>query len=345
MKIGQHTIGKDSPCYIIAELSGNHNQSFERAVELVYAAREAGANAIKLQTYTPDTITINCDSDLFRLKGTLWEGQTLYDIYQSAYTPWEWQPKLKLIANELGMDCFSSPFDFSSVDFLEEMGVPAYKIASSELIDVPLLNKVAATGKPVIISTGMATQKEIEEALACFRRVGVEDLVLLKCTSAYPANPADMNLRTIPDMANIFGTLVGLSDHSLGIEAPVASVALGAVVIEKHMTLRRADGGPDAAFSLEPEEFRAMVDAVRITEQVLGSIRYGATEAESIAVECRRSLFAVADIQEGEKLTEENVRSIRPGYGLPPSDYTEVIGRKAGCFIKRGTPLAWELID
>ena len=335
----------ERPVLIVAELSANHNQDFGQAAQLIVAAKEAGADAIKLQTYTPDTITIDCDNEYFRIgKGTIWEGQTLYQLYQEAYMPWEWQPRLKQVANDLGMDLFSTPFDPTAVDFLEEMGVPAYKVASFELVDIPLIQYIARTGKPIIMSTGMATLSEIDEALAAAREAGCKEISLLKCTSAYPADPCEMNLRTIPDMANFFGVPVGISDHSLGIAVPVAAVALGAGIVEKHLTLSRSIPGPDSVFSLEPQEFKAMVDAVRTTEKALGEVRYEVTDHEAASRIFRRSLFVVKDMRSGETFGEENIRSIRPGYGLPTKYLKEIIGKKASCNIDRGTPLRMDMI-
>jgi N-acetylneuraminate synthase len=345
MKIEGRTVGVEFGTYLIAEMSANHGQSFEQAAEIVRAAKDAGADAIKLQTYTPDTITIDCQGETFQTaKGSLWEGRTLYDLYGEAYTPWDWQPKLKKLADGLGLACFSTPFDFTAVDFLEEMDLPAYKIASPELVDLPLIRKVAATKKPVIMSTGMATCEEIEEAMQAFRQAGGTELALLKCTSAYPSPPESMNLRTIPDMAKRFRVPVGLSDHTLGIAVPVAAVSLGACIIEKHLTLSRSTPGPDSAFSLEPHEFKQMVDAIRVAEKALGQVKYGLTEAEQLSQRSRRSLFVVQDVKAGERLTSDNVRSIRPGYGLPPKHYEEVIGRLAARDMQRGTPLQWDAI-
>lgn len=345
MKIEGRTVCVEFGTYLIAEMSANHGQSFEQAAEIVRAAKDAGADAIKLQTYTPDTITIDCQGETFQTaKGSLWEGRTLYDLYGEAYTPWDWQPKLKKLADGLGLACFSSPFDFTAVDFLEEMDVPAYKIASPELVDLPLIRKLAATNKPVIMSTGMATCEEIEEAIQAFRQAGGTELALLKCTSAYPSPPESMNLRTIPDMAKRFRVPVGLSDHTLGIAVPVAAVSLGACIIEKHLTLSRSTPGPDSAFSLEPNEFKQMVDAIRVAEKALGHVKYGLTEAEQLSRRSRRSLFVVQDVKAGERLTPDNVRSIRPGYGLPPKHYEEVIGRLAARDMQRGTPLQWDAI-
>jgi pseudaminic acid synthase len=344
-RISEKQTGPGSPCYVIAELSANHGQSYDKAVEVLHAASEAGADAVKLQTYTPDTITINSRRPEFLIgKGTIWEGRNLYELYAEAFTPWEWQPKLKAEAEKLGMDCFSSPFDETAVDFLEQMDVPAYKIASFELVDTGLLTKVASTGKPVILSTGMATLAEIDEAVRTLRGEGCTQLALLKCTSAYPSLPEDMNLRTIPHLAEAFGVPVGLSDHTTGIAVPVAAVALGACIIEKHITLRRSDGGPDAAFSLEPAEFREMVRAVRSAEQALGEVRYELTEKEKASRIFRRSLFVVRDIKKGETFTLENVRSIRPGYGLPVKHFQEIVGHTATRDIQMGEPLSWEMV-
>lgn len=346
IQINRRRIGPGEPVYIIAEISANHNQDFNQAAELIRAAKGCGADAVKLQTYTPDTLTINCSRPEFRAGGgTLWDGKVLYDLYTEAYMPWEWQPKLKVAAEELGLDFFSTPYDASSLDFLEEMGVPVHKLASFELVDLPLIEKMAATGKPLIISTGMATLSEIEEAVQTARRAGAEQMVLLKCNSAYPAPYEEMNLKTIPHLAEVFGVPVGLSDHTLGIAAPVAAVALGACVVEKHFTMSRSVPGPDSAFSLEPHEFREMVEAVRAAEKALGRVHYGVNEKESRSRVFRRSLFVVEDMKAGEEFTDKNVRSIRPGYGLHTRHLKEVLGRRASCDIERGTPLGWELIN
>ena len=344
--IKNRSIGARYESYIIAEMSANHRQSFESALELVHAAKQAGADAIKLQTYTPDTLTISSRRPEFLIgKGTLWEGRNLYELYGEAFTPWEWQPKLKSVAEKLGIDCFSTPFDDTAVDFLQGMDVPAYKIASFELVDSGLLKKIAATGKPVIMSTGMATLAEIDEAVRTLRKAGCTQLALLKCTSAYPSLPEDMNLQTIPHLAEAFLVPVGLSDHTLGIAVPVAAVALGACIIEKHLTLRRSDGGPDAAFSLEPAEFRAMVDAIRIAEKALGKVNYEMSEKEQASRVFRRSLFVVKDLKAGEEFTHENVRSIRPGHGMPPKMIDEVLGSAATIDMAKGTPLQMEHIS
>ncbi|MBN2564008.1 MAG: pseudaminic acid synthase [Phycisphaerae bacterium] len=343
ISVAGHSIGPDRRVFLVAEMSGNHGQCFERAAEIVRAAKNAGADAVKLQTYTPDTLTLDCDRPEFRIgKGTIWEGKNLYRLYAEASTPWGWQPKLKALADELGLVLFSTPFDPTAVDFLEQMNVPAHKIASFELVDLPLVRRIARTGKPIIMSTGMASLTEIEEAVQAIRGEGNEQIALLKCTSAYPAPPEEMNLRTIRDMAERFGVPVGLSDHTLGIAVPVASVALGACIIEKHFTLSRAEPGPDSAFSLEPQEFKAMVEAVRDVEKALGRVNYEVTEHERASRVFRRSLFIVQDVKAGEILTESNVRSIRPGNGLPPKHLTEIIGRRAARDLPRGTPLSWD---
>ncbi len=325
-------------------MSANHNQSFEQAIKIVEAAKEAGADAIKIQTYTPDTITIDCDNEYFRVKGTLWDGRTLYDLYGEAYTPWDWQPKLMEIATNLGLDLFSSPFDATAVDFLEAMRVPVYKVASFENVDIPLLRTIARTGKPVIMSTGMATLAEIDEAVQTLRAAGTEQLALLKCTSAYPSLPEEMNLRTIPHLAEAFGVPVGLSDHTLGTAVPVAAVALGACIVEKHFTLSRAEAGPDSAFSLEPHEFKAMVEAVRTAEKAIGDVHYGIGRKETESRAFRRSLFVVKDMRAGDEFTAETVRSIRPADGLHTRFLDQVLGRHASRDIARGTPLAWDLV-
>jgi pseudaminic acid synthase len=345
IEINVRRIGPGYPVYIIAEMSANHNGVFEKAVEIVRAAKAAGADAVKLQTYTPDTMTIDKRDGCFLIKGTPWDGCSLYELYGQAYTPWDWQPDLKRCADELGMDLFSTPFDTTAVDFLEEMQVPAYKVASFENVDIPLLRKIASTGKPVILSTGMATLKEIEEAVDTLRTSGTPQVALLKCTSAYPAAIEEMNLRTIPHLAGKFNVPSGLSDHTLGTTAAVASVALGACIIEKHMTLSRSMPGPDTAFSLEPHEFKEMVAAVRCVESALGKVSYGSSEREAVSRVFRRSLFVVKDIKKGEKFTGENVRSIRPGFGLHPRYMDRIIAQSAGCDILRGTPLSWNLVE
>lgn len=338
-------LGKGKGCYIIAELSANHNQSFQRAEETIRAAAQAGANAIKLQTYTADTMTLDCSGSYFQIKGTLWEGKGLYQLYQEAYTPWEWHSSLQRLAHELGLDFFSTPFDASAVDFLEELNVPCYKVASFELVDIPLLKKIASTGKPVIMSTGMGSLGEIDEAVTTLRETGVKDIILLKCTSSYPAPAEEANLRTIPHMSQAFSCPVGLSDHTMGSAVAVAAVSLGACVIEKHFTLSRADVGPDSEFSMEPHEFRQMVDDIRIAEKAFGKVNYKLTEKEKQSVVFRRSLFVVKDIEAGEKVTTENVRAIRPGHGLHPRYLQDVLGRRSAKKILRGTPLSWDFLQ
>jgi len=330
---------------VIAEVSANHHQRFEEAVKIIRAAHEAGADAVKLQTYTPDTITIACDRPEFRIEGTIWDGRQLHELYGQAYTPWEWQPRLKEVANDLGMDLFSTPFDATAVDFLEKMNVPAHKLASFELVDIPLIKKMARTGKPLIMSTGMSTLEEIEEAVRAACQAGATQIALLKCTSAYPAAPEEMNLRTIPELARRFGVPVGLSDHTMGSAVTVAAVALGACIIEKHLTLSRAEPGPDSAFSMEPDEFKAMVQAVRITEKALGEVHFGIEAKEASSRVFRRSLFVVQEVKRGEPFTAENVRSIRPGYGLHTRHLPEILGRNATRDIERGTPVSWDLVQ
>jgi pseudaminic acid synthase len=345
IEIGKRRIGPGRPAYCIAEVSANHNQDFSQAVRIIEAAKEVGADAVKLQTYTPDTITIQSRQEYFRVGGgTLWDGRTLYELYGEAYTPWEWQPKLKQVANDLGMDLFSSAFDPTAVDFLEKMEVPAHKVASFELVDILLIQKMARTGKPLIVSTGMATLEEIEEAVEAALQAGARQIALLKCTSAYPAPPEEMNLRTIPELSRRFGVPIGLSDHTMGIAVPVAAVALGACIIEKHLTLSRAVPGPDSTFSLEPQEFKAMVEAVRTAERSLGQVHFGLSGKEEASRVFRRSLFVVEDVKTGEPFTPANVRSIRPGYGLHTRHLAEVLGRVAAADIARGTPLRWDLV-
>ncbi len=345
LHIAGRCVGKNFPVYVIAEVSANHNRDYEQAVRILHAAKDAGADAVKLQTYTADTITLASEREEFRVSGgTLWDGRTLHDLYAEAFMPWEWQPRLKEVAEDLGMDCFSSAFDSTAVDFLEKMNVPAHKIASFELVDIPLIRKMASTGKPLIMSTGMATVEEIEEALEAARHAGAVEIALLKCTSAYPAPAHEMNLRTIPEMARRFGVPVGLSDHSMGIAVPVAAAALGACIIEKHLTLSRSVAGPDSAFSLEPHEFKAMVDAVWAAEKSLGEVRFGLSEKEDASRAFRRSLFVVEDVKQGGIFTAQNVRSIRPGNGLHTRHLTEVLGKTAAQEIKRGTPLNWDLV-
>ena len=346
IRIAQREIGPNQSVYVIAEMSANHGQSFERAVEIIHAAKDSGADAIKLQTYTPDTITIASDREEFRIGGgTLWDGRTLHDLYGEAYTPCEWQPRLKQAANDIGLELFSSPFDTTAIDFLEGMNVPAYKLASCELVDIPLIQKMARTGKPLILSTGMATIEEIEEALSAARRAGAKQIALLKCTSAYPAAPEEMNLRTIAELARRFDVPVGLSDHTMGFIVPVAAVALGACILEKHLTLSRSAPGPDSAFSLEPAEFKAMVNAVRTAEKALGQVHFGLSKKEKSSQIFRRSLYVVRELKQGEALTADNVRSIRPACGLHTRHLPEILGRRAARDIAKGTPLDWGMIQ
>jgi pseudaminic acid synthase len=332
---------------VIAEMSGNHNQSLERALQIVDAAADAGAHSLKLQTYTADTMTLAISEGEFFINDeqSLWKGKSLHELYQVAHTPWQWHRPIMDRAAARGMICFSTPFDASAVDFLETLSVPAYKIASFENVHLPLIRKVAATGKPVIISTGMATLAEIEEAVKAARTAGCRDLVLLKCTSTYPATPANSNVATIPDLRARFDCEVGLSDHTMGIGASVAAVAQGATVIEKHFTLRRADGGVDSTFSLEPEEMRTLVVETERAWQSLGEVRYGPSEAERASLIFRRSIYVAKDLKAGEVLTEENLRCVRPGLGLPPKHYEEILGRKVKREVKRGTPMSWELLS
>ena len=343
--IGTQRIGAGYPVYIIAELSANHGQNFDHAVRLIEAAKVAGANAIKLQTYTAETLTLNCDRPEFRVGGgTPWDGRTLYDLYSEAYTPWDWHPQLKNMANRLGLDLFSSPFDPTAVDFLEHMGVPAYKVASFELVDIPLIEQIARTGKPLIMSTGMASLAEISDAVEAARQAGAHAIALLKCTSSYPAAPEEMNLRTIPHLAEAFQVPAGLSDHTRGVAIPIAAVALGACIIEKHFTLSRSEPGPDSVFSLEPHEFKAMVDGVRMAEKALGQVHYGLSTQDRSSRVFRRSLYITQDLKAGESLSEANIRSIRPGYGLAPKYFKEILGRRAAFDLPRGTPLEWKHI-
>ncbi len=342
IEIAGRTVGDGAPCYIVAEMSANHNQDFDQARRIIDAAAEAGADACKLQTYRPDTITLDSDLPHFRIAGgTLWDGRTLFDLYGEAFTPWEWHADLKAHAESLGMDLFSTPFDDTAVDFLEALDVPCHKIASFEMTHLPLLKKIAATGKPIIMSTGMATLGEIETSVATIRAAGNDQIVLLKCTSAYPAPAAEANIRTIPHLSKTFGVPAGLSDHTMGIAVPIAARALGACLVEKHFTTSRDLPGPDSSFSLEPHEFRAMVDGIRTAEAALGEVMYRPTEKQITSLKFRRSLFAVTDIAAGDALTPDNVKVLRPSDGLAPLHYDEVIGRHAACVIPRGTPIQW----
>jgi N-acetylneuraminate synthase len=346
IRIANRSVGPGSQPFVIAEMSGNHNQSLERALEIVEAAARSGAHALKLQTYTPDTMTLDIDEGEFHIgdENSLWAGKSLYALYQQAYTPWEWHKPLFDRANELGMLAFSTPFDETAVDFLETLDVPAYKIASFENTDLPLIRRVAATGKPMIISTGMASVAELDEAVRAARGAGCEDLILLKCTSSYPATPEHSNIRTIPHMRELFDCQVGLSDHTMGVGAAVAAIALGATVVEKHFTLRRADGGVDSAFSLEPDEMRSLVIETERAWQALGHATYGTNEQERKSMVFRRSLYVVKDVGAGEALTLDNVRAIRPGLGMAPKHLDTVIGMTARAPIRRGTPLTWDIL-
>lgn len=343
--IAGRALGAGHSPYVIAELSGNHNGDISRALKLIDIAKTAGCDAVKLQTYTADTITINHDSPDFRIKGGLWDGRLLYELYGEAHTPWDWHERLFSHAREIGIACFSSPFDESAVAFLEKLGAPAYKIASFEIVDTPLIRRAAEAGKPLIISTGMATLEEIDEALATARGAGATAISLLHCISAYPAPAEEANLSRIKALQERYGIPIGLSDHTMGSEVAIAAVALGAAIIEKHITLAREDGGPDAAFSLEPAELKGVVDGARTAHLALGKADYGHTKSETPNLSFRRSLYAVKDIAKGEVLTAQNIRSIRPGYGLPPKHFDEVIGTKAKRELKRGTALSWDLLE
>ena len=346
IKIADRLIGKGHPPFIIAEISGNHNQSLDRALKIVEAAAESGVQAVKLQTYRADTITLDMDEREFFIEdpGSLWKGQSLYKLYQQAYTPWEWHEPIMKRCEELGVTVFSTPFDETAVDFLESLNVPAYKIASFENNHLPLIKKAAGTGKPLIISCGMATISELEDAVETARKAGCNRLVLLKCTSAYPANPVDTNLMTIPHLRKLFNVEVGLSDHTLGIGVSIAAVALEATVIEKHFTLSRADGGVDVTFSLEPNEMAMLVEESHRAWQAIGSIFYGATEKEKSSMIFRRSLYISEDMKKGAVFTPENLRVVRPGKGISPKYYDVVISKKITCDAKKGTPLTWNKV-
>lgn len=347
MSLGGFRVGTEHPPFIVAEMSGNHNQSLDRAFEIAHAAKEAGAHALKIQTYTPDTMTLNLGEGAFRIEDgkSLWSGESLYDLYRKSHTPWEWHAPLFDYCRKLGLLVFSTPFDASAVDFLEGLGAPCYKIASFENTDLPLIRKAAATGKPMLLSTGMASVAELEESVAAAREAGCRDLVLLKCTSSYPAPASACNLRTLPHLRDLFQTAVGLSDHTLGTGVAVAAVALGACVIEKHFTLDRAEGGVDSAFSLEPAELKALVVETRRAFEALGAVRYGLTPAETASRQFRRSLYVVEDMQAGEVFSAATVRAIRPGFGLPPKHLDGLLGKKARRALKRGTPLSWDAVE
>ncbi len=346
MNIGRHPIGREHPPVIVAELSANHNGSLERALAVVDAIAASGAHALKLQTYTADTMTLDVDLPEFRIDtpGSLWQGRTLYDLYQEGSTPWQWHEPIVERCREHGLDWFSSPFDGSAVDFLERLDPAAYKIASFEIVDLPLIRRVSQTGKPVVISTGMATLAEIDDAVRAAHDAGCTDLVLLQCTSTYPATPENSHLATIPHLSAAFGCPVGLSDHTLGIGVPLAAVGLGAVLIEKHVTLDRSGGGVDDAFSLEPEELRDLVQSSERAWQAIGEIRYGPLAAERPSLQFRRSLYITRDLRAGEELTPENLRAIRPGYGLAPRHLDELLGQRVGRDVNRGTPVSWDLL-
>jgi pseudaminic acid synthase len=345
LAIAGRRIGPGQPPYLIAEMSANHGGSLDQALAVIEAAAKAGADAIKLQTYTADTITIDCDRPDFLIKGGLWDGRTLYDLYREAHTPWEWHRELFAKGRDLGITMFSSPFDETAVDFLEELNAPAYKVASFELVHLPLLRKVASTGKPVILSTGMASHAEIGESIGTLRDAGCRELVVLHCTSGYPTPPDEANVRMIPYLSKMFDVPVGLSDHTLDSTVAVTAVALGAVAIEKHFTLNRTDGGPDAGFSLEPSEFAGLVAAARTAWAALGKADDVRAPSEQGNRMFRRSIYAVKDIKKGDRLTSESVRVIRPGFGLAPRHYEEVIGRHASADIARGTPISWTMIE
>lgn len=346
MRIADRKIGEDVPPFVIAEMSGNHNQSLERALRIVEAAAETGVHALKLQTYTADTMTLAINEGEFFISDeqSLWKGKSLHDLYRLAHTPWEWHSPIMQRARELGLSCFSTPFDESAVDFLESLEVPAYKIASFENVHLPLIRKVAATGKPLIISTGMATVGEVDEAVRTAREAGCRDLILLKCTSTYPSTPENSNVRTIPHLRAMFGCEVGLSDHTMGVGASVAAVAHGATVIEKHFTLSRAEGGVDSSFSLEPEELRALVTETERAWQSLGRVSYGPGEAEKSSLIFRRSIYVAEDLKVGDLLTAQNLRCVRPGLGLAPKHYDVLLGRRVSQDVKKGTPMRWDFI-
>ena len=344
MKIANRPIGPDHPPYVIAELSANHNGSLETALSIVEAAKANGADAVKLQTYRPDTITLDADGEEFRIQGGLWDGRRLYELYEEAHMPWDWHAPLFARAREMGITIFSSPFDATAVDLLEDLNAPAYKIASFEAVDLPLIRTVAATGKPMIISTGMADAEEIDEAIAAAREGGCRELAILHCVSGYPAPAADYNLRTIPDLIERTGEIVGLSDHTLDNTTAITSVALGARIIEKHFMLARSDGGPDSAFSLEPPELKALCQGARTAFEALGTVNYGRKSSEQGNVKFRRSLYIVQDLKAGDTLTAEAVRSVRPGYGLAPKHLDAVLGRRLKTDVARHTALRWDLL-
>lgn len=343
IEIAGRNISEKSPPYIIAEMSANHNGSLEVAKELISCAKKAGADAVKMQTYRPDTITIDCDNEQFKISEGLWLGTTLFDLYEKAHTPWEWHKDLFQFASEIGITIFSSPFDFTAIDFLEDLNTPAYKIASFEAIDLPLIRYAASTGKPLIISTGMADEEEIEEAIEAAKSAGCKELAILHCVSGYPAPAADYNLLTMKDMMNKYGLVTGLSDHSLGNTTAIASVALGANIIEKHFTLDKKGGGPDDSFSLEPIELESLCNSIRVAWEAIGKVDYGRKSSEEGNIKFRRSLYFVQDLKQGGEITDAHVRSIRPGYGIPPKFFDQVCGKKVKRDVLRGTPVAWDL--
>jgi pseudaminic acid synthase len=344
-RIGNFDTAVENKVFIVAELSANHNHSYDVAVQSIKAIKDCGADAVKVQTYTADTLTIDSNKDCFKIQqGTIWDGATLYQLYQTAYTPWEWQPKLKQLAEELGLTFFSTPFDKSSVDFLDNINVPAYKIASFEIVDIPLIEYTASKGKPIIISTGIATEEEIKDAVDACKRLGNNQIALLKCTSEYPAQIEDANLKMIPLLASKFNVVAGLSDHTLSTTVPIAAVAMGARIIEKHFIIDKKIGGPDSSFSIEPAEFKIMVDEIRQVEKALGHVGFELSDKIKKSRTFARSLFAVTDIVAGEAFTENNIRSIRPAHGLAPKYLKDILGKKASADIEKGTPLSWDLI-
>lgn len=346
IKIGNRIIGEGNPTYIIAEMSANHLQDYERAKKIILAAKESGADAIKLQSYRPDTITIDCRGEEFMAtKGSLWEGQNLYQLYEKAYMPWGWHKDLFNYAREVGIDIFSSPFDSTAVSLLEELDAPAYKIASYEIMDIPLIKTCAKTGKPILLSTGIATQSDIERAVDACKAEGNENIAILKCVSQYPTPYQDLNLKTIPYITKIFDCVAGLSDHSLGVAVDVAAVVLGAHIVEKHLTLSRSDGGPDGAFSMEPDEFSKMVSDIRNIEQALGKATFELTDFQKRGKNNSRSLYVVEDMKKGDKFTVQNIKSIRPGKGLPTWYYEDILGKRASVDLKRGTAMKWDYIE
>lgn len=346
IKIGNKIISPKNQIYIVAEMSGNHNMNFERAKEIVYRAKQAGADAVKIQTYTADTITLDCDNEYFQIKhGTLWDGETLYSLYQKAYTPWEWQKSLFEYAHEVGIEMFSSPFDQSAVEFLEEIGTSAYKVASFEINDIPLLRKVARTGKPIVIATGIAELTDIERAIKICLEEKNDQIILLKCTSAYPTPYDEVNINMLKTLRDTFGCLVGISDHTFGATVPILSVAMGGKMIEKHVTLKRSDGGTDAEFSMEMEEFEEMCKQVRMAEQAMGTSRYYLTDSQKMERHFSRSLFIAEDMEEGDTITEKNVRSVRPADGMHTMYFEDIVGKKVNRRLIKGTPMMWKFID